>query len=198
MASTRLIEILPWLFVSDQKSAELRNHLTRHQIERVVSVMDKYDHLRRRSSVDHHIFHVSDMDTENILPVAEAVYKLLEDQKRTVVHCFAGQSRSVSVVAYYLRRSGHCASVREAFERIEAAHGDTWPNPAFVQQIANALDRGIASGAGEVGYGAAGSTSESSFEFSSESASEFESRCSQTLSSTLDSLGRRSTDQPSA
>lgn len=140
MAHPRLVEVLPWLFVSDQKSAERLRQLTARGIVRVVSVVDKYDHVHPGSDLEHHVFHVSDMDTENILPVAEAIYELLKDQKKTLVHCFAGQSRCISVVAYYLRRSGHAENVPEAFATIEAVHGDTWPNPVFVQQITNALD----------------------------------------------------------
>lgn len=189
-----MVEVLPWLFVSDQRSSERPCHLTARGIVRVVSVIDKYDHVHQREHLEHHVFHVSDMDTENILPVAEAVYELLRDQKRTLVHCFAGQSRCVSVVAYYLRRSGLAPSVSAAYAAIEAVHGNTSPNPAFVLQITNALDRVRSS---VVGYGAAGSSSPDS-SLDSESDSISESRCSHTRSSTLDSVGLKRTDQPSA
>lgn len=145
--NTRLVEVLPWLFVSDQRSAGATHHLVRCGIERVVTVLDKYDCVKPPATVEHYRFNISDMDTENIIPIAEAIYDIIKDKKRTLVHCFAGQSRSVSVVAYYLCRSKVVYKVADAFSLIESVHGDIYPNPAFVGQITAALDYGAAGSA---------------------------------------------------
>ncbi len=167
--NTRLVEVLPWLFVSDQRSAGVAHHLVSCRIERVVTVLDKYDRVKPPPvAVEHRRFDLADMDTEDILPVAEAIYELIKDEKRTLVHCFAGQSRSVSVIAYYLRRSGLYATTAAAFSVIEAVHGDTCPNPTFVRQITDALDYGAKGSAGSTKLGP-------SSESASESASESES-----------------------
>lgn len=163
--NTRLVEVLPWLFVSDQRSAGVAHHLVRCGIERVVTVLDKYDCMKPPpTAVEHHRFDLADMDTEDIIPVAEAIYEILKDKKRTLVHCFAGQSRSVSVIAYYLRRSGLYVTTADAFSAIEAVHGDTCPNPAFVRQITNALDYGAKGSAGSIKAGSSDSESESESE----------------------------------
>lgn len=142
--NTRLVQVLPWLFVSDQRSASVARHLTHCNIERVISVLDEYDRATPPQTAEHYRFNISDMDTENIIPVAEAIYDIIKDKKRTLVHCFAGQSRSVSVVAYYLCRSKVVYKVADAFSLIESVHGDIYPNPAFVGQITAALDYGAA------------------------------------------------------
>ena len=104
--NTRLVEVLPWLFVSDQRSAGVAHHLVSCRIERVVTVLDKYDRVKPPPvAVEHRRFDLADMDTETYSQSQKPYTSSSKTKKRTLVHCFAGQSRSVSVIAYYLRRA---------------------------------------------------------------------------------------------
>ena len=60
----------------------------------------------------------------------------VSSNRRTLVHCVAGKSRSVSVVAAFLMKSQR-VGLQQAYETIKNRHSFLWPGPnaGFISQL---------------------------------------------------------------
>jgi hypothetical protein len=87
------------------------------------------------ASLEHAWVPMTDGPTEGCLDRFEQTAVLLEgwhgQGKRVLVHCYAGVSRSVSAVIYYLMRT-QGLSYEEALARIQTKRPEAFPNPGFV------------------------------------------------------------------
>ena len=73
---------------------------------------------------------------QQVLPLergGEAIDLFLDGGGRCLVHCNAGQSRSASIVMYYLMSEGH--TLRESFEYVRGCKPDVKPNYGFWSQL---------------------------------------------------------------
>jgi len=61
---------------------------------------------------------------------------LKEKGTRCLVHCNAGQSRSASIIIYYLMTQGH--SLKEAYDHVKTRKPDIRPNFGFCSQLQKA------------------------------------------------------------
>lgn len=107
-------------------------------IDAVISVTSSPKEITNVGDRAHLNLQVDDSPDENISKLFDLSYLFIErficDGKKVFVHCHAGMSRSVTIVAYYLmRRFGK--SVDEAIAIIRKHRPIASPNPGFVLQL---------------------------------------------------------------
>jgi hypothetical protein len=138
-----LSEIIPHLFVGNLYSAQDAELLRKRGIRHVLSVLDEDDFLVPVPDVKYKRWSLYDEPDEDVLPVCKEVYDYLERSmdstvpRNILVHCAEGRSRSVCVVAYFLRRYELAESVEEALDCIAQKRQpiSIRPNVIFVDQI---------------------------------------------------------------
>jgi TATA-binding protein-associated factor Taf7 len=138
-----LSEIIPHLFVGNLYSAQDAELLRKRGIRHVLSVLDEDDFLVPVPDVKYKRWSLYDEPDEDVLSVCKEIYDYLErsmdstEPRNILVHCAEGRSRSVCVVAYFLRRYELAESVEEALDCIAQKRQpiSIRPNVIFVDQI---------------------------------------------------------------
>ncbi|KAI0739126.1 hypothetical protein C8Q80DRAFT_1112923 [Daedaleopsis nitida] len=129
-------EILPNLWLGDLPSALDTENLRAHHIRSVLSAM------RGRVSIHEtflrHQINIDDTDTADILqhfvPSITFIQAELDKGYGILVHCQAGMSRSVAIVAAYLMVT-QGLDPEAALETIRKARPDVQPNEGFMRQL---------------------------------------------------------------
>lgn len=74
-------------------------------VEQVISLVpNKYKKELEDKNIQVYEIPFNDNPDENIIEYSELVYELINSGKKTFIHCFAGKSRSVACVIYYLMK----------------------------------------------------------------------------------------------
>jgi len=148
----RCYEILPRFCLSDREFASCKQCLALDKITHVVTVdgtelifkncaehsAPEYINVHHEVQVkfvyalDQLNFDILDLFTKTI----EYIDRSLKEKEgnKLLVHCFAGQSRSASIVAAYLMWVKNI-SLKEALENIKTIKSDTQPNAGFLYQL---------------------------------------------------------------
>lgn len=83
---------------------------------------------------------VLDSEDTNLVQHFEECFSFIDEAKRegcgVLVHCFAGRSRSVTVIVAYLMRTHHM-SLSEALELVRSKRPQAAPNKGFLLQLQN-------------------------------------------------------------
>ncbi|KAK7689540.1 hypothetical protein QCA50_007332 [Cerrena zonata] len=129
-------EIITNLWLGNISSALDTNTLKEKNIHSIVSV------LRENMSIDHTFLHhripIQDVPETDILshfiPAITFIDKELSKGQGVLVHCFAGISRSTTIVAAYLMYS-QGLDVKESLKLIRQSRSFVEPNHAFMSQL---------------------------------------------------------------
>ncbi len=109
------------LWIGSSKYTE--DDLKREGIVRVISVMDEKEYMPI-PNCEHIVYGICDSVTGDIIGVCEKVASCFFGcREPTLVHCFAGKSRSASVCAYLLVKSGRYDTFDAALEYLS----EIWP-----------------------------------------------------------------------
>lgn len=83
-------------------------------------------------------YEINDNDTDDISSFLEDVYSAIKNNKdkKILVHCFMGASRSVSAVIYYLMKE-HKMTIDDAIKYIKEKRTAINPNNKFVDTLKN-------------------------------------------------------------
>lgn len=133
-----LFEVLPKLFVSDVEAARNESLLGQHNISSILSVMTEPISFLDFKKIRHHKqLHVDDIESSDLLshfPSANDFIDRGRAEGGVLVHCHAGESRSVAVVMAYIMKteSINCPS---AFRRIKTIVPSAFPNEGFREQL---------------------------------------------------------------
>jgi protein-tyrosine phosphatase len=82
----------------------------------------------------YHIVEIEDHPNENILNHLSKCLKFIQSAKKVYVHCWAGVSRSASIVIAYLIWSKK-TSFEQAFEEVQFKRECINPNEGFIDQL---------------------------------------------------------------
>lgn len=99
-----------------------------------------YENMDPPIDIEYHNYELEDncLYTKEIIQYSKAIYKLIESNKdaHILIHCNEGQSRSVSVILYYLMTK-HNYSFDNALKYIQNIKPDANPNYSFQQALRN-------------------------------------------------------------
>ena len=83
---------------------------------------------------------LKDNHASNIIPLTEDVFLFIEEARLqnegVLIHCLKGMSRSSTMTASYLMKSGICESRDAAISYIQKRHPRAYPNAHFRKQLA--------------------------------------------------------------
>ena len=135
-----IYHIVDNIYLSDLKSAENLQYIEDNNIKTVIRLSEDRDN---KSIYNDSIFFIN-IELEDNIFAADAMedvannifYALPKLQSNILIHCNMGQSRSVSVIIYYLIKKYKC-TYKNAFEIIKAKKEDINPNRAFEQKLRN-------------------------------------------------------------
>eukprot|EP00002_Diphylleia_rotans_P011408 TRINITY_DN2255_c0_g1_i3.p1 TRINITY_DN2255_c0_g1~~TRINITY_DN2255_c0_g1_i3.p1 ORF type:complete len:488 (+),score=65.42 TRINITY_DN2255_c0_g1_i3:100-1563(+) len=131
--------ILSFLYLGDRQSASDYRSLETHQVTRILRICADEDAPSfYPCSIVYHKVELEDEETSNLLQYFDETYSFIENarvsHRKVLVHCYAGVSRSASVViAYMMKRFS--LGFEEAFQRVRQSRACVNPNPGFVQQL---------------------------------------------------------------
>ncbi|KAI8138105.1 protein-tyrosine phosphatase-like protein [Fennellomyces sp. T-0311] len=131
----RMHEIAPRLFVGSQAAASSLENLTSHGITHILSLGEfesVYDHIVYKN------VRIMDLAEENLIQhfgdTFDFIDSAYQNGGKILVHCQAGVSRSVSVMAAYLMRSLKI-SPKAALDIIRDHRAFAQPNDGFMDQL---------------------------------------------------------------
>lgn len=132
-----LVEITPARFIGTVSDAQDARALSANGILRVISLIDQddIDDFKRVPGVSYELYELWDGDAPALL---HACRQVSFDERATLVHCSAGLSRSVSLVAYHLRREGVVDNIDDAYALI-AEKKIVRPHKNFVKLLRKKL-----------------------------------------------------------
>ncbi|KAI0656971.1 hypothetical protein C8Q70DRAFT_306841 [Cubamyces menziesii] len=129
-------EIVPNLWVGDLPSALDTEKLKAHNIRSVLTAMR--GRVRIHETFVRHQINIDDTESSDILqhfvPAITFIQAELDKNHGVLVHCQAGMSRSVSIVAAYLMVS-QGLTPDAALEVIRQSRPDVQPNDGFMRQL---------------------------------------------------------------
>lgn len=131
-------QIESWLFLGGLEEATDINFLYNNSIDSIINVAYELRNTKYPKSVEIHNFLLQDTPSEGIELFFESVFDIIEanrhNNKRVLIHCFMGISRSASFVIYYLMRTRNW-DFHESFEYVENIRPCIDPNPGFIEKL---------------------------------------------------------------
>lgn len=132
-------EIEPGLFLGSVGAASNKAVLKSLNITHVLLVANALVPAYPRDFKYKQVEVLDSVDT-NLVQHFEECFSFIDEAKRegggVLVHCFAGRSRSVTVIVAYLMRTHHM-SLSEAFELVRSKRPQAAPNQGFLLQLQN-------------------------------------------------------------
>lgn len=142
------------LFITNMKSANDIGTLQKHQIQAVIMLEktpkpESVVFYMKNNNIDYLVIPIDDHPSENIKPFlvlgSDFITKHENEQRNVLCHCFAGVSRSASVVIYHLARKlvqqgvNHLTAFNQAMKFVSNKRPVN-PNEGFVVQIIECLE----------------------------------------------------------
>lgn len=99
-------------------------------------IVSLVDNVIKHPNIDYLSIPIEDKPDVDIMPVCESVYNYIEKNfgKKILVHCFAGGSRSVSMVMYYIMKR-YGKTFDESYNFIKSKHLNMNMNDGFISQL---------------------------------------------------------------
>ena len=129
------------VFISDFFTAnQFINHPDQHDIDIIINVESGahilFGQNESNKAIESHHFPMLDSETEELLSNAAQVSAIIEGagNKKVLVHCWAGVSRSVACVVFYQMKN-FLLTYEQALENVKACRPVANPNEGFVNQL---------------------------------------------------------------
>ena len=121
------------VYLGDCIGAEDEGRLKQNNIKRVLSCMGHLSPVYNDKSIQQKIIELNDSPETNIIQYFKDSIKFIEDSDKVFVHCFAGVSRSATlVIAYFMWKNKK--SYKETLEFVDK-HRMVGPNLGFRKQL---------------------------------------------------------------
>jgi len=113
MYKNELTEIIPGLFLSDWKSAEDYQLLMKHKIKAIITIETRFKNqsvldFYRMHNIDWMYIYAGDSPTDPLSRYFDVTANFIQDHlnkgENVLVHCWAGVSRSATIVLNYMIR----------------------------------------------------------------------------------------------
>lgn len=128
-------EIISGLFISDFATAMNKKLTKQKNIQAVINVSG----IEYKSHTNYYLYHaIDDTHSAKLSPGFDSIYNFIDlhltGDRNVLIHCYAGISRSVSYVIYYLMRKNDL-SFDDAYEIVSKKRPKACPNYSFSQQL---------------------------------------------------------------
>jgi hypothetical protein len=143
MLRDRPSQILDKLYLGDVNSAKNRHYLKEVGVTHILTLLEA-ECTFWPEEFTYKTIHISDIEKANLAQHFDSTHKYIsgaiKDGKSVLVHCFAGISRSASVVCAYLMRE-LSISADEAIKFVQGKREIVFPNLGFQQQLREYEDK---------------------------------------------------------
>ncbi len=139
-----LYHIIDNIYLSNLDSALDLSRIDASHIKSVFRLSEDANNSTYPSTIEFINFELEDnfLERHLMIVIAERIYDLIQDRSHNIlIHCNMGQSRSVSVIMYYLMRK-HKMNFREALNHIRSIKSDVKVNEGF-ERILREFDNSI-------------------------------------------------------
>ena len=128
-------EIIPNLFLGSIGCASSKKNLNAHGITHIMTVANKLQPAYP-TEYAYHVIEIPDAPNANILAYFPQAIKFMEEtlanpDNKLLVHCFAGKSRSSTVLLAYLMQA-QGMNLRDAYDLVKSKREKVLPNMGFI------------------------------------------------------------------
>ena len=135
-------KITPRLYVGNYENAQNLDFLRSKNIDTIVNCSKELNnaHSNHFNYIRLELQDIPSQDLSHVLnPVSEKIIELIKDKKNVFVHCYAGISRSTSVVINTIMKL-HDWDFEKSIKFVKKMHPNTNPNPGFIKQLSGIID----------------------------------------------------------
>ena len=108
--------------------------LKKEGIEKVLTIMDDFGPVYKNNDFIHKKIEIDDVETENIIQYFGECFNFIKDNKKILVHCMAGASRSATIVIAYLMWTKKMKFI-DALNYTQSKRNIVDPNSGFKEQL---------------------------------------------------------------
>ena len=129
-----LSQITDNIYLGNIYDAQNIDKLTKLGIQKVLSLITDTQLLSYPKTIEHKLIKVSDLPRENIIRYFGECLLFINDDKKILVHCFAGSSRSATIIIAYLMWKNQL-DFQESSNILQKIRPSIYPNYGFVRQL---------------------------------------------------------------
>lgn len=131
-------EIIPGLFLSSFKIARDINKLQELNIKGIINVTKDILNYHEDKGIKYCNIPINDSWTDNIIDYFDTTHKFIDEHlnrgENVLVHCFAGISRSATIVISYLMKKNKL-NYKKAYKIVKTKRNKIEPNLSFIGQL---------------------------------------------------------------
>ena len=131
---TPLSQITENLYLGNLYDAQNISYLLKIGIQKVLSLITDPQLLYYPKEIEHKLIKINDFPRENIIQYFGECLLFIEDNRKILVHCVAGASRSATIVIAYLMWKNQL-DYKESAKFVEQMRPCINPNYGFVRQL---------------------------------------------------------------
>jgi len=131
---TPLSRITENLYLGNLYDAQNISYLLKIGIQKVLSLITDPQLLYYPKEIEHKLIKINDFPRENIIQYFGECLLFIEDNRKILVHCVAGASRSATIVIAYLMWKNQL-DYKESAKFVEQMRPCINPNYGFVRQL---------------------------------------------------------------
>ena len=129
-----LSQITENIFLGNIYDAQNKDKLIKLGITKVLSLITDSQLLFYPKTIEHKLIIIQDLPRENIIQYFGECLLFINDDKKILVHCFAGASRSATIIIAYLMWKNQLDYV-ESCNILQKIRPIIYPNYGFVRQL---------------------------------------------------------------
>ena len=131
---TPISQITENLYLGNLYDAQNISNLLKIGIQKVLSLITDSQLLIYPKEIEHKFIKIMDFPRENIIQYFGECLLFIEDNRKTLVHCVAGSSRSATIVIAYIMWKNQL-DYKESAKFVEQIRPCINPNYGFVRQL---------------------------------------------------------------
>ena len=129
-----LSQVTDNIYLGNIVDAQNINKLLKLGIKKVLSLITDKQLLLYPPTIEHKLININDFPRENIIKYFGECLLFIDDNKKILVHCYAGASRSATIIIAYLMWKNQLDYV-ESCNIIQKIRPIVCPNYGFVRQL---------------------------------------------------------------
>lgn len=143
---TKIHQVNEYLFIGSRSASDDIELLKSLNITNVLQLLD-FEIPLENPDIDLHYLFLQDHPDSNILEILpeciQYIHNCISDQRKVLVHCNAGVSRSGAIVTAYIMAS-QVLNFERALEHVQSKRACVDPNDGFAEQLRSCDPRDLA------------------------------------------------------